>query len=160
MVVRLPYRPNKSIIFLVVFFFAVCAVSLTSLAMSNEKDLMIAQVVRLSPQSATVIYWMTAIAALLFFVVGGFVLVRSVIRKREIVITNESITSPVSAISTRDMQIYFSEVTAVEIQVFRAIRILQIKHPGGMLSIPSQVLPSKADFEELICQLKSRALRR
>jgi len=77
--------------------------------------------------------------------------------KPEIVITNESITSPKSGFSKQNVTVNFSDITGINMQTIQKTKILNIQHLGGKLSIPNSMLPSKALFEELVSQLQTRA---
>ncbi len=155
--VRIPYKPNKIIFLLAIAFFGVCAGIMGNVAASNDRGLILNGIIEFSPQGATIFYWVISFLALAFVLVGIFALVKSMFSKREIVITNDSITSPKSGFSKQNITVNFSDITGISMQTIQKTKILNIEYPGGKLSIPNSMLPSKASFEELVSQLQKRA---
>lgn len=154
--VRIPYKPNKIIMILAIAFFGACAGFMADIAANNDRGLILNRVIELSPQNATIFYWVIASASMVFVVVGFFALVKSFFTNREIVITETSITSPKSALSKLDVTVNFSDISNVTIQTIQRTRILNIKYSGGKLSILNSMLPNKAAFEELVSQVQAR----
>ncbi|HAS6997775.1 TPA: hypothetical protein I7280_23385 [Vibrio parahaemolyticus] len=154
--VRIPYKPNKIVFILAIAFFAACAGFMGNIALTNDRGLILNRIIEFSPLGATNLYWAVTIAALSFVLVGTLALIKSMFSNREIVITNESISSPKSGFSKQDVTVNFSDITGVNMQTIQKTKILNIEHLGGRLSIPNSMLPNKASFEELVSQLQSR----
>jgi hypothetical protein len=127
-----------------------------NVALTNDRGLILNRIIEFSAQGATIFYWVVAIAALAFVLVGILALIKSMFSNREIVITNESITSPKSGFSKQDVTVSFSDITGINMQTIQKTKILNIEHLGGKLSIPNSMLPSKTSFEELVSQLQTR----
>lgn len=155
--VRIPYKPKKIGLILGIAFFSVCAAITGNEAASNDRGLVLNRIIEFSPQSVTVFYWVITIISLAFVVLNIFLLVKSGLSKREIVITDDSITSPKSGLSNQLITVDFSDITDINIQTIQKTKILNIEYLGGKLSIPKDMLPSKASFEELVSQLQNRA---
>ena len=154
--VRIPYKPNKTVFLFAVAFFGVCAGVMGNVAITNDKGLLLNRIFEFSPQGATIFYGVIAGASLVFVLVGLLALVKSVTTKREIVISDTSLTSPKSGFSKIDVTVDFSDVTNVALQTVQKTKILNIDHPGGRLSIPNSMLPNKQAFEELVSLLQTR----
>jgi len=154
--VRIPYKPNKIIFILTIVFFGVCSVVMVNAAATNNRGLILNRIIEFSPQGATMFYWVIAAAALAFVLFGLLALVKSMKSKREIVITNDSITSPKSGFSKRSITVRFSDIIGIHMQTIQKTKVLKIEYQGGKLSIPNSMLPNKASFEELVSELRAR----
>lgn len=154
--IRIPYKPNKVIFTLVIVLFGACAGFTGNVAITNDRGLTLNRIIEFSPLGASIFYWVIAIAALVFVLLGFFALAKSIFSKREIVITNDSIRSPKSGFSKQDVTVHLSDITGIHIQTIQKTRILNIEHSAGTLSIPNSMLPNKALFEELISQLEAK----
>ncbi len=154
--VRIPYKPNKFMFLLVVAFFGACAGIMGNVAITNDKGLILNRVFEFSPQGATIFYWVITGLSLVFVLVGLLALAKSVTTKREIVISETSLTSPKSIYSKIDVTVNFSDITNVTLQTIQKTKILNIEYLGGKLSIPNSMLPNKQAFEELVSLLQTR----
>ena len=154
---RIPYKPNKVIFILATSLFGVCAGIMGKVAATNDRGLILNGLLEFSPQGATIFYWVITAAALGFVVAGTLALVNSMFSNREIVVTNDSITSPKNGLSKQNVTVNFSDITGINMRTIQKTKILSIEHVGGKLSIPNSMLPSKASFEDLVSQLEARA---
>lgn len=154
--VCIPYKPNKTIFLSAVVFFGVCAGVMGNVAITNEKGLILNRIFEFSPQGATLFYWVITGTALMFVLVGLLALAKSVATKRQIVISETSITSPKSGFSKIDVTVNFSDITSVTLQTIQKTEILNIEYLGGKLSIPNSMLPNKQAFEKLISLLQAK----
>ena len=154
--VRIAYKPNKAVFLLAVAFFGVCAGVMGNVAMTNDRGLVLNRILEFSPRGATIFYWVITGASLMFVLVGIWALAKSVTMKREIVVSETSLTSPKSGFSKVDVTVDFSDVTNVSLQTVQKTKILNIDHAGGRLSIPNSMLPDKRAFQELVLVLQAR----
>lgn len=152
----IPYKPNKILFLFVVAFFGACAGIMGNVAVTNDRGLILNGIFEFSPNSATIFYWIITGIALAFVTVGILALAKSVTTKREIVISETSLTSPKSGLSKINVTVSFSDITNVTLQTIQKTRILNIEYPGGKLSIPNSMLPNKQAFEELVSLLQTR----
>jgi hypothetical protein len=154
--IRLPYKPNKTIFVMVVLFFGLCAAVLANVALANDRGLVLARVIELSPQNATIFYWALTGAAVLFVLLGIITLVKSITSNREIVITENTITLPKHNFSKIDVSVKLSDITNLTMQNIQGTKILNIEYLGGKISVSNRMLPNKQAFEGLVSQLQAR----
>lgn len=154
--IRIPYKPNKIIFIVIITFFAICAYLIGNIASTNDSGIIINRIFEFSIQNTTIFYWIMSGASSLFVVTGVFVLIKSIVSDREIVISETSITSPKSGFSKLDIMVNFSDITNITIQTIQKTKILNIEHTNGKLSIPNNMLPSNQVFEELFLKLNSK----
>jgi len=154
--VRIPYKPNKNIFLFVVVFFGACAGVMGNVAITNERGLILNRIFEFSSQGATIFYWVITGAALVFVLVGLLALAKAFTSKRQIVISETSLTSPKSGFSNIDVRVNFSDISNVTLQAIQKTEILNIEYLGGKLSIPNNMLPNKQAFERLVSLLNTR----
>ncbi len=152
--VRIPYKPNKILFILAIGFFGACAGFMGNIAITNDRGLVLNRIFEFSTQGASIFYWVITVIALAFVLVGIIALIKSFTSKREIIISDTSITSPKSGFSKLDITVNFSDVTDVTIQTVQKTKILNIDHLDGRLSIPNSMLPNKQAFEELVSHIQ------
>lgn len=154
--IRIPYRPNKIIFILAIAFFGSCAGFMGNIAATNDRGLILNRIFEFSKQGATIFYWVIAGLSVAFVVLGFFALIKSYTSKREIIISDSSITSPKSGFSKLNICIKFSDITDVTMQTVQKTKILNIDHLDGRLSIPNSMLPNKQAFEELVSSIQAK----
>jgi Na+-transporting methylmalonyl-CoA/oxaloacetate decarboxylase gamma subunit len=155
--IRIPYRPKIIIFLLGIVLFGYGSVHMVSLAATNERGLILNRIIELSPQGATIFYWVISVVGIVFSALAILAILISIFSKREIVITDNEITSPKSAVSRKDITVKFSDIEEIKLQSIQSTKILTIKHASGKLSISSSMLPSTTHFEKLVLLLSSKA---
>ena len=140
----------------VIVFFGACTFFMGNEAATNEQGLILNGIIEFSTKGATIFYWAIAASSLAFVVLGFLLLIISISSKREIVITEDSITSPKSGLSKQNITVHFSDITGMYIQTVNKTKILNIEHHYGKLSIASSMLPSKTQFDELVSLIQAR----
>lgn len=72
---------------------------------------------------------------------------------RYIDIGNGRIRAPASTLSSKVVEIPFSEVKNINIQKIQSSRIITIHHEKGKIQFPNIMFPEKGDFDKLISVL-------
>lgn len=154
--VRIPYRPKKLVSIAGIIFFGLGAGFMGYVASSNEEGLILFSIFEFSVENATIFLWVILGALFIFVGIGVIALEKSFFSKREIVITNECITSPKSSSSKINITVNFSDIIGITIQTVQKSRTINIAHTDGTLSIPNTMLPNKKVFEDLFEQIQNR----
>ncbi|OAD22673.1 membrane protein [Candidatus Thiomargarita nelsonii] len=155
--VRFPYKQKIVVSLLGILFFCVCMLCLGHLALTNDRGMILNQIIEFSVEGATIFYWCLTVASGLFVIFGILGLMIGLTTKKEIIITENEISAPKSGISKKIVSVKYSEITEMNIQSIQKERFLQIFYQGGRLSIPQSMLPSKQAFEELVNLVSTRA---
>ncbi|MGK0290936.1 MAG: hypothetical protein ACI86H_002399 [bacterium] len=154
--IRFPYQTNKKIILSAIALMGAIAGVFLKLALENDRGLIINRIIKLSVQSATIFYWSLAIFVLSIVVLASFAVIRNIVEKREIILTDTSISSPKSGISSKIISIQFQDIIDIEVQKIQSQQYLYLFYPDGKLTIPQIMLPDKKIFEELVKQVTER----
>lgn len=127
-------------------------------ASTNDRGLVIEQLIRLSPAGATVLYWVGAgFMALVALLVGYHTLGNAIVgRRATIELTSESIIVPVYGWSARELRISYEDIRAMSIGQTFGDRSLTIVHPGGKHTIWSDQLPDEESFDTIHKMLTAR----
>jgi len=154
--VRIPYTPNRLIFISAILFFGLCAGGMGYVAFTNEQGLILNRIFEFSVEGASIFYWVVSSTSLIFVLAGILVLAKSFTAEREIVISEEHITSPKSGFSKKSIVVKYKDIISITIQTVQKTKIINIVHKGGKLSIPNTMLPNKQAYESLLNQLQSR----
>jgi len=155
--VRFPYKPKIVVFLLSILFSCVCMLVLGNIALTNDRGLILNQIIEFSVEGATIFYWCLTVASGLFVIFGILGLMSGLTTKKEIIITENEISAPKSGISKKIVSVKYSEITEMNIQSIQKQRFLHIFYQGGRLTIPQSMLPSKQAFEELVNLVSTRA---
>ncbi|MGK0290937.1 MAG: hypothetical protein ACI86H_002400 [bacterium] len=88
-----------------------------------------------------------------------FIMMKSIKQKRAVIVTNSSISAPISGISKKTVLIQYQDITNIEVQKNQGQQYLNISHPDGTLIIPQIMLPNKKSFELLVEQVTKHNTR-
>ena len=148
--VRHPYKPKLIVFVLSIAFFAICAVVLSYVALTNDKGLILNRSLRLSESGADIFYWCLTGASIIFVLFGTLALIKGSKAEREVLATQEFISAPKNGLSNKIITINYSDITDLRVQTVQKQRFLSIFHSGGKLSITQNMLPNEDAFEELM----------
>lgn len=151
-----PYKQKRWLGPLVIAFFGAAAYVLYQQAQSGRHGLVIQRFIELSPQEATYFHWALFGAAVLFVVLGVWVLLLSFARPRHVALAPEALVAPRSAASRKYVQIPYDCIETLHVQEVHGQRFLHVHHLGGRLSLVQSLLPSKDAFDELCRMLAVR----
>lgn len=154
--IRIPYKPDTLKFSLMIAIVGLSTIYMGNKAMTNNKVLLLKHTIELSPQSATIFYWMITGISFIFFLLILYALLKSTYVKRTIIITDTFLIAPKNGLSNIDVRVNFSDVIAYNIQTMLKTKILYIEYKGGKLSIPNTMLPTKKAFEELVSEFRSK----
>lgn len=154
--VRFPYKPKVILFILVVLFFSACTAVLGNIATTNDRGLILNKILEFSTGGATIFYWILTACAAVFVVLAIVGLISGLITKKEIVLTESTISAPKSGISKKVVTLQYSEISEVSMQTVQNQKFLNILHQDGKLSIPQSMLPNKNDFEKLVNLVASK----
>lgn len=147
--IRIPYKPKVSMMIFVILFFGGCTLVLGYTALSNDRGFLLNRIIELSEGGATVFYWCLTAVSGIFVLLGIHGVWSATTSKKEIVLTATSISSPKNGFSRKVVTVNYADISDLSIQTVQKQKFLNIVHPGGKLSIPQNMLPSKQQFEEL-----------
>ncbi len=153
---KIPYTPKKLVFIGAIMFFGICSGAMGYVAFTNEQELILSKIFEFSVQGATIFYWVISSVSFIFVVIGFLALVKSFISKREIVLSNEYITSPKSGLSNKYVTVKYKNILSIAIQKVQKTKTIIIEHKDGKLSIPNIMLPNKQAYESILNQLQRR----
>ena len=152
------YRPSWKNMALVILFFGFCAVFLGMKAASNVKPLSLFLVWDLSPQGATVFFWVIASVSGLFVTGGLFGIWRRLSRTQRIALDDEGLLLPKSAISNQEIRVPYSGVIGLSITSVAGERVMTIWLKNGTShGISGSLLPTPRDFDEILETIRQHA---
>lgn len=154
--IRYPYKPKLFLVIGCMLFFGVGSYFFGQIAIENDRGLILYRIIELSSTGATIFLWvMTAILALLS-VLGVVFLFKGIRSKNELILTDQYIQAPKSAISNKIVTVQFKNIKEITEQKVKKDLLLHIVHDGGKLTVVSCVLPKKEDFEHVKSHIVSR----
>ncbi|NNE92264.1 MAG: hypothetical protein HKN23_11505 [Verrucomicrobiales bacterium] len=89
------YKPRARVMILAILFFGACAVVLTKVALENDEGAVINGLIHLSPQGATILYWVLTACSLAFVVIGALALIQWVSGTAPLILDRDGVSLPV-----------------------------------------------------------------
>ena len=154
--VRFQYKPNVILFILVALLFSACTAVLGNIAITNDRGLVLNRILEFSTGGATSFYWVLTVCAAVFVVIAIVGFISGLSTKKEIVLTESSISAPKSGISKKVVTLKYSEISDVSMQAIQNQKFLNILHQGGKLTIPQSMLPRQNDFDKLVNLIASK----
>lgn len=153
---RIPYKPRVWIFLLCTLFFGACTAWLGYMALNNDRGLILNNIFEMSISGATIFYWvLTALSGI--FVLGGLWGIASgLLSKKELVLTDDTLSMPKSPMSGKIVKLQYSEILDLSYQSVQQEEFLNIMHSGGKLTISKNMLPSKKVFEDVMNFIASK----
>jgi hypothetical protein len=150
------YKPKPWVMLATMLFFAAAGAFLAMEAFTNERGLVIQRIIHLSPQGATITYWCLAGICALFAIVGLAGFIAGLVSRQYLRLTMTEISAPKFAWSRTHTIVRLKEITDISVQSVQNQRFLNLRYPGGKLSITQSFLPTPAAFEEIHRTIVSR----
>ncbi|MCP4134253.1 MAG: hypothetical protein GY754_24985 [bacterium] len=147
--IKYPYKPKPFLFLFAAVFFGACALIIGHNAMTNDRGLILNGILEFSENGATIFYWTLTVISVLIVFIAIFAVIKGIISKLEIIISETAISLPKNGFSRKIITINFSHITDVSIQSVQKQKFLTIIHSAGKLSIPGSMLPQKGSFDEL-----------
>ncbi|MCP4634031.1 MAG: hypothetical protein GY855_13985 [candidate division Zixibacteria bacterium] len=138
------------------YFFGFGTIVFVITAVTNDSGMIFCGLLELSTIYATAYYWFLAGASALFVLIGIIILIKGANINREIVVTDSAISSPKNNFSSKIITVNFSSINKLYVKGFIAWKFLEIKHNGGKLLIPNNMLTDNETFAELVNLLEER----
>ena len=151
--------PNMKLFVLVMIFFGACAAVLFHVARTNDRGVVINHLIELSANGASYFFGALALASLGFVLIAIVAIYRGFTSEREVIVSDDSITAPKSAISKRTVTFRFEDVNTMKVQKVQKTRVLHLATHQGKLSIPNNMIPGKTGFDDLVALVSSRLVR-
>ena len=151
-----PYKPKPLTMLLSAAFFVVCGLVLANSALTNDRGLTLNGVIRMGEVGATVFYWALTVFSFAFVGFALYALLKGSRADKQVILTPTSVSAPQSNISSRVIELAYSDIYELDIQKISGQQLLNLHYPGGKLSIPRSMLPNKKAFEELTDTLAQR----
>lgn len=153
---RYDYKPKAWGMALAGFFFVGCGVILGKTALENHRGLVLNGIIQLDTGDATIFYWVLTAACALAVAAALFGIVDAFGAAQEVVLDETSITVPKGMFGRVPVTVRFTHITDVRIMEVNSQKMLMIHHPGGTLTLPHSMLPTREDFDELADALGAR----
>jgi hypothetical protein len=154
-----PYKPNLWVLILAALSFAAVTCLLAEEAMSNERGLVLNEMIHFSQTGATIIYWCIVAMAAMFVILAVPLLLAGLRNRHHVTLTATEISAPMHACSRSIIAVPLTDITGLEVQALQYQRSLVIYHANGELSISQHLLPNASAFEELCSAIAERAPR-
>ncbi len=156
--VRIPYKPRIFLMLLVILFFGGCAAILGFKAFENDRGMVLNGLLTFSVSGASIFYWCLSGLSVLFVLAGFWGFYNAITSRKELVLTDVSVSSPRSAISSQIITIQYDEVDFLEMQDIYRERLLTVHAKDGRkLVIAQSLLPSKDVFEHVVATVTKNA---
>lgn len=150
------YKANLPTLLLGVLLFGVAALFFSYKARSNVRGLIINGIITLSPEGATIFWWVFAGLSVAFVLAGIAGAILAMIFTQRVVLTARCLIVPKSRWSSKEVEIPYSSIIGVSDWQYRGNRCIIIRHQGGKATISSLMLTSKAGYNEIRFSLAER----
>jgi len=157
--VEYPYRVSTRSMLLGIVFFGACAAGLARAWATNDRELIINGLIRLSVERASVFYACLAVLSLGFVAAAAWALMAGRSTPRFVRLTPTELSAPRHGFTRRNTVVRVSDIRDVSVQSISGQALLTIVHAGGSLTIPRSMLPDSAAFDRLCGELGSRVQR-
>jgi hypothetical protein len=154
-----PYKAKPASMLAGIAFFGACAVVGVSLAVTNDRGLILNGIFRFSANGATIFYWCLAAASMLFVLVAILALTMNLTTPRFVRLTSSELSFPPYGFARQPVVIALSDITQVTIQTIQRHQFLNIHHRNGKSTLSKSMLPNSDAFEKLNAALVASALR-
>lgn len=151
-----PYRPRPWVMALVCIFFLACALVMAQEASTNTRGLIIGRIIHLDTQGATSFYWGLVAVSAMFAAAGVAGLILGLLSKRQIVLSDGSLSVPSLWTSRPATVVKLSDIQSMAMQVISKNTFLVLMHEGGKVSIPANHLPNRETFDHLCNEIARR----
>lgn len=153
---RYDYKPKLWASLLGGLFFAGCGVVLGKVALDNDRGLILNGLIELDTGDATTFYGVLAAACIGFVAIALVSTVRAFGAPHEVVLDATSITAPKGVMQKVVVTVPYTRITDLQVTQVQSQKLLTIHHADGKLVIARGMLPTRADFEELLAALDAR----
>jgi hypothetical protein len=156
-VLEFPYKPKVLPMLGAVAFFGLCTVIGAYAASTNDKGLIINNLIELSVGGATLFWWCLAALSALFVAGGAYGLYLNRAAALTVRLTPTELSAPRRGFSRQVVVIPLREIRSVDLGAYGKQRWLAVQSTSGDLHLPESMLPSPAAFETLHQALLARA---
>lgn len=137
-----------------------CALAVTAggaiVAANNTKGLRLVEVVTLSPEGASIFYWVMTAACGLFALPMALALSwRAAFIKQRVAFTQSSVWLPRTNWSTELVEVPFEEVVAARTWTYGKERVITLVLTGRKFRIVQSWLPSREAFDDILARLEA-----
>jgi hypothetical protein len=150
------YKPSWAAILLGGGFFALCAAFFVVRAGGNDRGLIINGVIRLSPEGATIFYWVLFGLSAAFVAAAALLVLHRLNLRQRIAFTPDAVLLPKSRWSSEERRVAYSAITGLSRSEVYGQRFLRVSYDGGAVEIAASMLPSREVFEEVTALLRER----
>jgi hypothetical protein len=150
------YRPNWTMLLAGSGFFSACGALCVHLALTNQEQVVIQGIVRLSPFGGRILYCILALTSAIF--VAGTLFLAYIRMKsvQRIAITRNGIILPTGKWNRRDETLVpFDAIVAVKILAAKGTAFLYI-YAGGLRYTVYKSFLAKGSFDEIMLAIESR----
>ncbi len=141
----------KNLIFPIIFSLACCFI-FAHKALTNNKNIILYDIIKLSTNKATIFIWCLFGCSLIFLTLFIYVLYNLMLNKsfnQGIIITDSSISVPKNGFSKKNTEIKFYEITNVYNENFYNNPCLIIRSKNQKIVIYKKILSPKDNFEKI-----------
>jgi|GEM_PF-4510898 len=156
MQVRIPYRPNKLIMFGVIIVFGFCALAFSYLAIQKETGLSLFRVVSLDPEDASIAFWVMCSVSTLFIVGALFLIYASIANPKNIVFTDSELIFPKKGFSQESIVVIYADISRIKEVSISGTHIYTVYHSTGKLELTSSMVPGEKYYEQFKTELVKR----
>ncbi|REK29516.1 MAG: hypothetical protein DWQ42_03475 [Planctomycetota bacterium] len=144
------YRPRWKVIIFVATFFGVCSIFFGHRAVTNEQGLVVNGIISLSPNTATIFYWVLCGLGVGFVAISALMVVHRFTSNQCIVITELAIVLPTSRWLSEQTTIPFDDIESLFGNEVFGQRFLYIFRKDGMrFTVHASMMPTNGAFDEL-----------
>ena len=151
------YKPKWTTVFLAGGFFGLCTALFVSLALTDNRGMIINGIIPLSPFGAKVFYWILAAASFAFVIGAGFLAFVRLTNPQRIAVTDDGMLFPAGRWTGRECHVPFRSVTAVKQVEVHGQVFLYVYAEGLRYTVLRDMLPGKRDFDEIVSLLGAKA---
>lgn len=143
------YRPKWTTMLFVVLFFGVCTAVLFLKARANDRGLIINGLIELSPENATLFYYVLSGVAILFVLMGIMGIYSATADEKYLVIKGNELVIPPVGFVRKEFRMQLDKPYSYQEIDVRRQRILKIKSEGRSATIVRSLMENDTQFEEV-----------
>jgi hypothetical protein len=151
-----PYRPRWGIILACAAFFTAGGFVLRSAALSNDRGLTIEHLITLSPENATIFYWVLCVVSFGFVLLALVLSVLRILNPQKLAFSADGLFAPKRPWSAHAGFIPYNTIVSVSTTQVGRHEFLNIIHSAGKQNISASMLDSPLAFEDVCEELERR----
>ena len=150
------YKPSWFSIFFNAIFFGACAAFLGTVAAFNDRGRVFFGIINLSPDSATIFYWVLCSLSIGFVAICALLAFHRLMHPQRIAFTSEAIILPKSRWSSTETAINYNDIASLSGTKVSGQRFLLVfRADGRRFTIAASHLPTRDSFDELCDTLQA-----